>query len=225
MMLQAAFQVFKRDLRLGWRQSGEWLNPLIFFLMVITLVPLAISPDPARLRELAGGIIWIAALLAVLLAMDGLFRSDFDDGTLEQLLLTPAPLPLLVLAKVLAHWLQTGVALALLAPLAGVLLNLPSSVLVVLVMSLLLGTLTLSLISAIGAALTVGLRRGGVLVPLITLPMHIPVLIFATASVQASLSGLPVTGYLALLGAFLILALCLAPLAAAAALRLAVSGT
>jgi len=193
--------------------------------MVITLVPLAISPDPARLRELAGGIIWIAALLAVLLAMDGLFRSDFDDGTLEQLLLTPAPLPLLVLAKVLAHWLQTGVALALLAPLAGVLLNLPSSVLVVLVMSLLLGTLTLSLISAIGAALTVGLRRGGVLVPLITLPMHIPVLIFATASVQASLSGLPVTGYLALLGAFLILALCLAPLAAAAALRLAVSGT
>ena len=225
MMLQAAFQVFKRDLRLGWRQSGEWLNPLIFFLMVITLVPLAISPDPARLRELAGGIIWIAALLAVLLAMDGLFRSDFDDGTLEQLLLTPAPLPLLVLAKVLAHWLQTGVALALLAPLAGVLLNLPSSVLVVLVMSLLLGTLTLSLISAIGAALTVGLRRGGVLVPLITLPMHIPVLIFATASVQASLSSLPVMGYLALLGAFLILALCLAPLAAAAALRLAVSGT
>jgi len=225
MMLQAAIQVFQRDLRLGWRQSGEWLNPLIFFLMVITLVPLAISPDPARLRELAGGIIWIAALLAVLLAMDGLFRSDFDDGTLEQLLLTPAPLPLLVLAKVLAHWLQTGVALALLAPLAGVLLNLPSSVLVVLVMSLLLGTLTLSLISAIGAALTVGLRRGGVLVPLITLPMHIPVLIFATASVQASLSGLPVTGYLALLGAFLILTLCLAPLAAAAALRLAVSGT
>lgn len=225
MMLQAAIQVFQRDLRLGWRQSGEWLNPLIFFLMVITLVPLAISPDPARLRELAGGIIWIAALLAVLLAMDGLFRSDFDDGTLEQLLLIPAPLPLLVLAKVLAHWLQTGVALAMLAPLAGVLLNLPSSVLVVLVLSLLLGTLTLSLISAIGAALTVGLRRGGVLVPLITLPMHIPVLIFATASVQSSLSGLPVTGYLALLGAFLILALCLAPLAAAAALRLAVSGT
>ena len=223
MIWPAAVQVFRRDLRLGWRQSGEWLNPLIFFLMVITLVPLAISPEPARLRELAGGIIWIAALLAVLLAMDGLFRSDFDDGTLEQLLLTPAPLPLLVLAKVLAHWLQTGVALALLAPLAGVLLNLPSSVLVVLVASLLLGTLTLSLLSAIGAALTVGLRRGGVLVPLITLPLHIPVLIFATASVQAALAGLPVDGYLALLGAFLVLALCLAPFAAAAALRLAVS--
>ena len=180
MIWQAAVQVFRRDLRLGWRQSGEWLNPLIFFLMVITLVPLAISPEPARLRELAGGIIWIAALLAVLLAMDGLFRSDFDDGTLEQLLLTPAPLPLLVLAKVLAHWLQTGVALALLAPLAGVLLNLPSSVLVVLVLSLLLGTLTLSLLSAIGAALTVGLRRGGVLVPLITAASFAPVMVTVT---------------------------------------------
>ena len=224
MIWRITAQVFRRDLRLASRQQSDWLNPLIFFLMVITLVPLAISPDPERLREMAGGIIWIAALLAVLLAMDGLFRSDYDDGTLEQLLLTPAPLPLLVLAKVFAHWLQTGVALALLAPLAGVLLNLPSSVLVALVLSLLLGTLTLSLISAIGAALTVGLRRGGVLVPLITLPMHIPVLIFATASVQAALAGLPVDGYLALLGAFLVLALCLAPIAAAAALRLAVSG-
>lgn len=224
MIWRITAQVFRRDLRLASRQQGDWLNPLIFFLMVITLVPLAISPDPERLREMAGGIIWIAALLAVLLAMDGLFRSDYDDGTLEQLLLTPAPLPLLVLAKVFAHWLQTGVALALLAPLAGVLLNLPSSVLVALVLSLLLGTMTLSLISAIGAALTVGLRRGGVLVPLITLPMHIPVLIFATASVQAALAGLPVDGYLALLGAFLVLALCLAPIAAAAALRLAVSG-
>ena len=224
MIWRITAQVFRRDLRLASRQQSDWLNPLIFFLMVITLVPLAISPDPERLREMAGGIIWIAALLAVLLAMDGLFRSDYDDGTLEQLLLTPAPLPLLVLAKVFAHWLQTGVALALLAPLAGVLLNLPSSVLVALVLSLLLGTLTLSLISAIGAALTVGLRRGGVLVPLITLPMHIPVLIFATASVQAALAGLPVDGYLALLGAFFFLALCLAPIAAAAALRLAVSG-
>ena len=224
MIWRITAQVFRRDLRLASRQQSDWLNPLIFFLMVITLVPLAISPGPERLREMAGGIIWIAALLAVLLAMDGLFRSDYDDGTLEQLLLTPAPLPLLVLAKVFAHWLQTGVALALLAPLAGVLLNLPSSVLVALVLSLLLGTLTLSLISAIGAALTVGLRRGGVLVPLITLPMHIPVLIFATASVQAALAGLPVDGYLALLGAFLVLALCLAPIAAAAALRLAVSG-
>lgn len=225
MIWMTAWQVLRRDLRLGLRQSGDWLNPLIFFVMVITLVPLAVSPEPARLRELAAGIIWIAALLAVLLAMDSLFRSDCEDGTLEQLLLTPAPLPLLVLAKVLAHWLQTGLSLTVLAPLAGILLNLPTTALPVLAATLLLGTLTLSLLSAIGAALTVGLRRGGVLVPLITLPLHIPVLIFATAAVKADMLGLPVDGYLALLAAFLLLALMLAPLAAAAALRLALSGS
>lgn len=223
-MLAMAWQVLRRDLRLGLRQSGEWLNPLVFFVMVVALVPLAVSPEPARLREMAGGIVWIAALLAVLLAMDSLFRSDFEDGTLEQLLLTPAPLPLLVLAKVVAHWLQTGFSLTLLAPLAAVLLNLPGEAIPVLCLTLLPGTLTLSLLSAIGAALTVGLRRGGVLVPLLTLPLHIPVLIFATAAVRAAMIGLPVDGYLALLAAFLVLALMLAPLAAAAALRLAVSG-
>lgn len=224
MIWLTAWQLLRRDLRLGLRQSGDWLNPLVFFLMVIALVPLAVSPEPSRLRELAAGIIWIAALLAVLLAMDSLFRSDHDDGTLEQLLLTPAPLPLLVLAKVLAHWLQTGLSLTVLTPLAAILLNLPASAIPVLCLTLLLGTLTLSLLSAIGAALTVGLRRGGVLVPLITLPLHIPVLIFATAAVQAGLNGLPVDGYIAILAAFLVLALMLAPLAAAAALRLAVSG-
>lgn len=224
MIWLTAWQLLRRDLRLGLRQRGDWLNPLVFFLMVIALVPLAVSPEPSRLRELAAGIIWIAALLAVLLAMDSLFRSDHDDGTLEQLLLTPAPLPLLVLAKVLAHWLQTGLSLTVLTPLAAILLNLPASAIPVLCLTLLLGTLTLSLLSAIGAALTVGLRRGGVLVPLITLPLHIPVLIFATAAVQAGLNGLPVDGYIAILAAFLVLALMLAPLAAAAALRLAVSG-
>lgn len=223
-MFALAWQVLRRDLRLGLRQSGEWLNPLVFFVMVVALVPLAVSPEPARLREMAGGIVWIAALLAVLLAMDSLFRADFEDGTLEQLLLTPAPLPLLVLAKVVAHWLQTGFSLTLLAPLAAVLLNLPGEAIPVLCLTLLPGTLTLSLLSAIGAALTVGLRRGGVLVPLLTLPLHIPVLIFATAGVRAAMIGLPVDGYLALLAAFLVLALMLAPLAAASALRLAVAG-
>ena len=223
-MLAIAWQVLRRDLRLAARQPGEWLNPLIFFVMVIALVPLAIGPAPERLREMAAGIIWIAALLAVLLAMDGLFRGDHDDGTLEQLLLAPAPLPLLVLAKVLAHWLQTGLSLTVLAPLAAVLLNLPASAVPVLCATLLCGTLTLSLISAIGAALTVGLRRGGLLVPLITLPLHIPVLIFATASVKADQTGLPVTGLLTLLLALLLLALLLAPLAAAASLRLSVGG-
>lgn len=223
-MLSIAWHVLRRDLRLAWRQPGEWLNPLVFFVMVIALVPLAISPAPERLREMAGGIIWIAALLAVLLAMDGLFRGDHEDGTLEQLLLVPAPLPLLVLAKVLAHWLQTGLSLTLLAPLAAVLLNLPMSSVTTLCLTLLSGTLTLSLISAIGAALTVGLRRGGMLVPLITLPLHIPVLIFATAAVKAEQAGLAVSGHLVLLLAFLLLALLLAPLAAAASLRLSVGG-
>jgi heme exporter protein B len=223
-MLSRFYYVFRRDLRLGFRQAGDWLNPLVFFLMVITLVPLAISPEPERLREMAAGIIWIAALLAALLAMDTLFRTDYDDGTLEQLLLTPAPLPWLVLAKILAHWLQTGLSLTLLAPVAALLLNLPANASAVLCVTLLMGTMTLSLLSAIGAALTVGLRRGGILVPLITLPLHIPVLIFATGAVQAALLGLPVSGYIALLAAFLLLALMLAPFAAAAALRLAVAG-
>lgn len=223
-MLSRFYHVFRRDLHLGLRQGGDWLNPLVFFLIIITLAPLAISPEPDRLREMAAGIIWIAALLAALLAMDTLFRSDYDDGTLEQLLLTPAPLPWLVLAKILAHWVQTGLSLTLLAPLAAILLHLPAAPAAVLCITLLLGTLTLSLLSAIGAALTVGLRRGGVLVPLITLPLHIPVLIFATGAVQAASLGLPVAGYIALLGAFLLLALLLAPFAAAAALRLAVSG-
>lgn len=223
-MLSIAWHVLRRDLRLAWRQPGEWMNPLVFFVMVIALVPLAISPAPERLREMAAGIIWIAALLAVLLAMDGLFRGDHEDGTLEQLLLVPAPLPLLVLAKVLAHWLQTGLSLTLLAPLAAVLLNLPSASVGTLCLTLLTGTLTLSLISAIGAALTVGLRRGGMLVPLITLPLHIPVLIFATAAVKAEQAGLSTSGHLVLLLAFLLLALLLAPLAAAASLRLSVGG-
>lgn len=218
------FSVVRRDLRLLTRQGGDWLNPLCFFLMVITLFPLAVSSSPQKLMLMAGGVVWIAALLAVLLAMDSLFRHDFDDGTLEQMLLLPVPLPALVLGKVCAHWLQTGACLTLLSPLAGLLLQLPMDVQGTLFLTLLLGTPTLSLVSAIGAALTVSLRRGGVLVPLLSLPLHIPVLIFATAAVQASLAGLPVGGHLALLAAFLVLALTLTPLAVAAALRLAVGG-
>lgn len=218
--MSAFMAVMMRDLRIGLRQGGGWLNPLVFFLMVIALVPLAVSPAPDTLRMLAGGIIWIAALLAVLLAMDGLFRSDFDDGTLEQLSLHSTPMAVLVLAKILAHWLLTGLCLTLLAPLAALLLNLPVQAMGVLCLTLLMGTLTLSLISAIGAALTVSLRRGGLLVPLITLPLHIPVVIFATAAVQASVIDQPVAGFLALLAAFLLLALMIAPLASAAALGL-----
>ena len=223
-MWPSLWAVIQRDLKLVSRQGGEWLNPLSFFLMVITLFPLAISSTPTKLAAMAGGVVWIAALLAVLLSMDSLFRQDYDDGSLEQLLVSPAPLPLVVLAKVIAHWLQTGACLTVLSPVAALLLHLPNDAAVALFITLLIGTPTLSLISSIGAALTVSLKRGGVLIPLLTLPLHIPVLIFATAAVQAALNGLPIGGYLALLGAFLVLALTLSPLAVAAALRLAVGG-
>ena len=223
-MWSSVLAVLQRDLKLVSRQGGEWLNPISFFIMVITLFPLAISATPAKLAVMAGGVVWIAALLSVLLSMDSLFRQDYDDGSLEQLLVSPAPLPLVVLAKVLSHLLQTGACLTLLTPIAGLLLHMPNSAMWTLMLTLLLGTPTLSLVSAIGAALTVSLKRGGVLIPLLTLPLHIPVLIFATAAVQASLNGLAVDGYLALLAAFLVLALTLTPLAVAAALRLAVGG-
>lgn len=223
-MWPSLWAVIQRDVKLVSRQGGEWLNPLSFFLMVITLFPLAINSTPTKLAAMAGGVVWIAALLAVLLSMDSLFRQDYDDGSLEQLLVSPAPLPLVVLAKVIAHWLQTGACLTVLSPVAALLLHLPNDAAVALFITLLIGTPTLSLVSAIGAALTVSLKRGGVLIPLLTLPLHIPVLIFATAAVQAALNGLPIGGYLALLGAFLALALTLSPLAVAAALRLAVGG-
>lgn len=223
-MWPSLWAVIQRDVKLVSRQGGEWLNPLSFFLMVITLFPLAISSTPTKLAAMAGGVVWIAALLAVLLSMDSLFRQDYDDGSLEQLLVSPAPLPLVVLAKVIAHWLQTGACLTVLSPIAALLLHLPNDAAWALFITLLIGTPTLSLISSIGAALTVSLKRGGVLTPLLTLPLHIPVLIFATAAVQAALNGLPIGGYLALLGAFLVLSLTLSPLAVAAALRLAVGG-
>ena len=223
-MQRALWAVLRRDLRLAARQGGDWLNPLSFFVMVITLFPLAINTTPSKLAAMAGGVVWIAALLSVLLSMDSLFRQDYDDGSLEQLVLSPSPLPIVVLAKVMAHWLQTGACLTLLSPVAALLLNLPAEAMGTLFLTLLLGTPTLSLISSIGAALTVSLRRGGVLVPLLSLPLHIPVIIFATAAVQASMAGLPAVGYLAILAAFLVLALTLAPLAVAASLRLATGG-
>lgn len=222
--MNAALALLSRDLRLALRQSGDWLMPLGFFLLVVTLFPLAVTPEPKKLAVMAPGIIWVGALLAMLLSLDSLFRQDLDDGSLEQLLVAPAPLPLLVLAKVVAHWLQTGFCLVLLAPVAAVMLFLDFEVLPVLVGTLLLGTPVLSLVGAIAAALTVALRRGGVLVPLITLPLLVPVIVFATGAVQAAALGMPVAGYLALLAAFLVLALTLVPFAVAAALRIAIGG-
>ena len=216
--------VLKRDLMLAYRKKSDLFNPLVFFLMVATLFPLGVSPEPTFLAEVAPGVVWVAALLATLLSMDSLFRSDFEDGTLEQTLLSPQPLFVVVLAKVLAHWMMSGLPLTLLAPLLGVMLFLPGEGMTGLMLSLLLGTPTLSLVGAIGTALTVGLRKGGVLISLLVLPLYIPVLIFGTSAVQAAITGLPLGGFLGLLGAMLALGVVMAPLAIGAALRISVSG-
>lgn len=222
--MSAVRSLLLRDLRLALRQPGDWLTPLSFFLLVVMLFPLAITPEPKKLALMAPGIIWVAALLSMLLSLDSLFRQDLEDGSLEQLLVAPASLPLLVLAKVFAHWLQTGFCLVLLSPVAAVMLFLDQHTFLTLLASLLLGTPVLSLIGAVAAALTVALRRGGALVPLITLPLMVPVIVFATGAVQAAAIGMPVLGYLALLAAFLVLALTLIPFAVAAALRIATGG-
>lgn len=222
--LSSAFAaLLRRDLLLAFRHRGELANPLIFFLMIVSLYPLGVSPDVGLLRKIAPGVIWIAALLAALFSLENLFRSDFEDGSLEQLLLSPQPLPVLVSAKVLAHWLVSGLPMVLLAPLLGLLLAMPAAALSVLLTTLAIGTPLLSLIGAVGVALTVGLRRGGLLLTLLILPLYIPVLIFATGAVSAAAAGLPVAGQLYLLAALLALAVTLAPFAIAAALRISLS--
>jgi heme exporter protein B len=215
-------RIFRRQLVLAFRRPIEIANPLLFFLMVVALFPLGLGPEPAQLADFAPGILWIIALLANLLTSDAVFRSDFDDGSLEQLLLAPQPLYLSVLAYVGAHWLITGVTLALVSPLFALMLNLPASAIPVLMASLLLGTAVLSLLGGIGAALTVGLRRGGMLISLLILPLYMPVLIFGSGAVQAAATGFPAGPYIALLGAMLSLAVALAPLAISAGLRISV---
>lgn len=223
--LSAAFvATLRRDFTLAYRHRGEMANPLVFFLIVITMVPLGISPEAAVLGSLAPGMIWVVALLATLLSLDSLFRSDFEDGSLEQLLISPQPLYLMVLAKILVHWLVTGLPLTLMAPLLGVMLSLPEAGYWPLVLSLLLGTGTLSLIGAIGAALTVALRKGGLLLSLIIMPLYVPVLIFGASAVRSAVEGFPVGGQLAVLGALLAVAVVMAPMAAAGALRISVNG-
>lgn len=211
----------KRDLLLAARSRNEWLNPVLFFIIVTSLFPLGIGPEVNTLQTIAPGVIWVSALLATLLSLDSVFRSDFLDGSLEQMLLSPYPASLLVLAKILAHWLTRGVPLILLSPLLAVFMHIPLTTIPLLMLTLLLGTPILSLIGTIGAALTVGLRRGGVLISLLVLPLYIPVLIFASSAVATHAMGLSVEAHLSLLGGLLFFALALAPLAAASALRIA----
>ncbi|QGU86787.1 heme exporter protein CcmB [Erwinia sorbitola] len=216
------WRVLKRELRIAFRSGAEIVNPLWFFLIVITLFPLGIGPEPQLLARIAPGIVWVAALLSSLLALERLFRDDFLDGSLEQLLLLPAPLPLTVLGKVVVHWMVTGLPLLLLSPLVALLLSLDFASWRAVALTLLLGTPTLSLLGAIGVGLTVGLRRGGVLLSLLVLPLAMPVLIFASAAIDAAGQGLPIDGYLAILGALLAGSATLAPFATAAALRVSV---
>lgn len=218
-MLRAFFAVLRRDLTVTWRRSTDVLTPLIFFIIVASLFPLGVGPEPAQLRLMSAGIVWVAALLAAMLSLSHLFANDYRDGTLEHLLLTPQPLAVLVAAKTLAHWLVTGLPLALIAPLLAVQLQLPTDALPTLVWSLLLGTPVLSLLGAIGAALTLGLRGGGVLVSLLVLPLYTPVLIFGAEAVTASANGMSAQAHLSLLGALLVVALGFAPWATAGALR------
>ena len=212
--------VIQRDLLLAMRQRADVLTTLFFFIIVVSLFPLGVGPEINMLRSMAPGVVWVAALLASMLSLERMFSSDYLDGTLEQMMLSPQPLPLLVLGKALAHWMVTGVPLVLIAPILGVQFDLQTDALSVLAVSLLLGTPVLSLIGAIGAALTLGLRGGGVLVSLLVLPLYIPVLIFGAGAVEASSAGLGADAHLSLLGAFLLASLVLAPWAAAAALRI-----
>ena len=209
-----------RDLRLLWRRRGDAANPVLFALLVVSLFPFALGPQAETLARIAPAVIWVALLLAGLLSLDTMFRGDLEDGSLEQLLLAPHPLALLVACKIAVHWFSTALPLILATPLLAVLLYLPSEQLPVLLASLALGTPLLSLIGAVVVALTVGMRRSGMLLALLALPLYVPVLIFGAGSVMAAAQGSPVTGALLLLGAGLALALVLAPLAAAAALRI-----
>ncbi|WP_374088132.1 heme exporter protein CcmB [Methylomicrobium lacus] len=222
-LTRAFLAIIRRDLVLAFRRRAEMINPLLFFVLVITLFPLGIGAQPHLLQAIAPGVIWVAALLAAMLSLDSLFRSDFDDGSLEQMLLSPHPASLLVLAKVIAHWLVTGLPLLLVAPLLAVFLGLPGHALGVLLLTLLLGTPVLSLIGAIGVALTVGLRRGGMILSLLVLPLYVPVLIFAGNAVQMAAGGLPVDAQISILISILLLSLVLAPWPTAAALKMSIN--
>lgn len=211
--------LLRRDLVVAFRAPGDLANPLMFYLMGIALFPLGVGPGPGTLAVIAAGVLWVLALLATLMSMDGLFRRDFEDGTLEQLLLGSDPLFVGVLAKVIAHWLVTGLPLTLLSPIAALLLYLPGEAIGTLVLSLALGTPVLSLIGGIGAALTVALRRGGLLLALLVLPLYVPVLILGAGAVAAVVDGMDASAQLTWLAAMLALAVTLSPFATALALR------
>lgn len=220
-MLSLVATVIERDLRLAARHRADLVAILFFFIIVVSLFPLGVGPEPELLRRLAPGVLWVAALLATMLSLPRLFADDYRDGTLEQLALAPQPLALIVIGKVAAHWAASGLPLALLAPVLGLQFDLSTEALVTLTVSLLIGTPALSGIGAIGAALTLGVRGGGVLLSLLVLPLYIPVLIFGAGAVDATVTGMGAQAHLSLLGALSLAGVFFAPWAAAAALRIA----
>ena len=220
---QAFRATLKRDLIIAYKRKNDVLNPFMFFLIVATMFPIGISPAPDRLGEIAAGDLWISALLASLVAMDKLYRADYEDGSLEQLLLSPHPLYFLVLAKNISHWLVSGLPVVLVSPLIAYMLNLPDAAYSIIFITLLIGTPVLSLLGSIGVALTVSLGSRGLILAVITLPMSAPVLIAGTLTVQETLNGASLGGYLAVMGAMFVGALTLAPMASAAALRISVN--
>ncbi len=221
-MLSLLRWVIARDLTLAIRRRADVLTTLFFFVIVVTLFPLGVGPEMDTLRRMGAGVLWVAALLASMLSLGRLFAADHLDGTLEQFLLIPQSLSVVVLGKIIAHWLVSGVPLVLMAPIVGLQYGLSPTALLALLASLLLGTPILSAIGAIGAALTLGLRGGGVLVSLLVLPLYVPVLIFGAGAVDAAVSGLGAEAHLSLLGALLLLALVLSPWTAAVALRISI---
>lgn len=222
-MLKVFWRILTRDLLLAMRRRTDVLTTLFFFVIVVSLFPLGVGTERQVLRVLGPGVVWVAALLASMLALERLFAADYEDGTLEQMLLTAQPLPLLVLAKVAAHWLLTGLPLVLIAPLIGMQYHLPDTAIAMMMLALLLGTPVLSLVGAIGAALTLGLRGGGILLSLLILPLYIPVLVYGAGAVEVStVEVADAEPYIMLLSAFLLSSLVLAPLAASAALRISI---
>ena len=211
-----------RDLKLAFRGGTDAAMAVVFFILAATLFPFGVGPDPDVLPRIGGGVIWVVALLAAMLSLERMFSTDYEDGSLEQFALSPLPMGMVALAKIIAHWLTTGVLLLIAAPVLAIFYNLPNSAFGPLIVSMLIGTPTLSLIGAIGAALTLGARRSGVLISLLVLPLYIPVLIFGALVVDGALAGRDYGGLLTVLGGFLLLALAAAPWATAAALRQAI---
>jgi heme exporter protein B len=221
-MLKFLFTVMRRDVLLAARRRGDWLTAQFFFVMVVSMFPLGIGPEPAMLRTIGPGVVWVAALLACLLSLGRLYADDYRDGSLEHMLLAPYPNALLALGKALAHWIINGIPLLLIAPVLGIQFGLPAEALLILVLSLAIGTPILSLLGGIGAALTLGLRGGGVLITLLILPLYVPVLIFGAGAVEGAMSGTGSEAHLSLLGAFLVMALLGSPWVTAMALKVSV---